>query len=179
MANNFYVYTLSYPPEMGGAVFYVGKGCKSRIKNHLVQAQKGAQSEKCDIIRKILNGRGKVIENKVAVFDFEADAYEFEEQLIVSIGRDRLANCDHRVMGPRTGIAKWQMVGRSINPKGKYQLTKIVSVELIDAKVEIVLDCGHAYSVSSSDDLGEPMDMFFRSTKKRIGQWQRCIMCPL
>ena len=30
----YYVYTLSYPEEMGGAVFYVGKGSGNRIFAH-------------------------------------------------------------------------------------------------------------------------------------------------
>ena len=40
----YYVYTLAYPEEMGGAIFYVGKGTGKRMLVHEIYA---ARSDDC------------------------------------------------------------------------------------------------------------------------------------
>lgn len=54
----FYIYTLAYPPEMGGAIFYVGKGQGYRIEQHEREARLalGFNPYKENVIR--LSGAG-------------------------------------------------------------------------------------------------------------------------
>jgi hypothetical protein len=103
---SYYVYTLAYPAKMGGKVFYVGKGSKSRVKNHMAEARKGVQSVKCDIIRQIWARDGQVVERKVAWFDTEKEAYEHEKSLIISLGIENLANLATGQGGKRVGAGR-------------------------------------------------------------------------
>ena len=97
MMSKHYVYWHRYPKDypdqqLAGKVFYVGKGSRSRSKNHLAEARKGVQSEKCDIIRSIWAAGKQVVEEKIAYFDNEAEAYELEKKLINELGLSTLAN---------------------------------------------------------------------------------------
>lgn len=89
MSKRHYVYTLARPD---GSVFYVGKGQRARMGNHESEARKGVQSRKCDIIRQIWAEGGTVIREKVAAFDEEEEAYQYEIALINSLGIENLAN---------------------------------------------------------------------------------------
>jgi hypothetical protein len=106
MTNKFYVYTLAYPESMGGKVFYVGKGSKSRIKNHLAEARKGVVSAKCDAIRVIWAAGLRVVEAKVAEFSEEAESYQYEKVLIASIGLENLTNSADGQGGRREGTGR-------------------------------------------------------------------------
>lgn len=86
----FYVYTLSDPRD--GAVFYVGKGCRSRLEQHERQAARGAVNAKCDRIRAIWADGGEVIRSRVASYAKEIDALREEARLIAEIGLSHLTN---------------------------------------------------------------------------------------
>ena len=85
----YYVYTLAHPD---GTVFYVGKGTGDRINDHQRNARKGIQSYTCNTIRKIWSADCKIIQTKVAFFDNEEGAYQFEINLILFFDRDNLTN---------------------------------------------------------------------------------------
>lgn len=92
MKSKYYVYTLAYPESMGGKIFYVGKGSKYRMQQHLAEAHKGVKSDKCDAIREIWNAGQRVVGKKVAEFDSEEESYIYEKDLIASIGSENLTN---------------------------------------------------------------------------------------
>jgi hypothetical protein len=89
ISEKYYVYVLMRPD---GTVFYVGKGQGNRINDHERDAKKGAESLKCDIIRKIWSEGGSVLKQKVAFFDLKNDAYALESLLIDFFGIENLAN---------------------------------------------------------------------------------------
>lgn len=94
MSNDFYVYTLSYPEEMGGAVFYVGKGTGNRIDFHEREARKGAYSHKCNTIRSIWRAGKQVIKRKEYENLSEEDALRYEARLIERYKSSVLTNED-------------------------------------------------------------------------------------
>ncbi len=77
-----YVYTLAYPD---GRVFYVGKGVGDSIDDHEREARRGIRSEKCDIIRAIWSQGGEVVKRKVARFDSDEEALQYEHFLLSSL----------------------------------------------------------------------------------------------
>lgn len=77
-----YVYTLAYPESMGGHVFYVGKGMNDRINDHEREAKTGSHSHKCHTIRKIWKAGLQVVKQKVAYFETEMEALQYEIALI-------------------------------------------------------------------------------------------------
>lgn len=95
----YYVYELIDPRT--GAVFYVGKGSRGRIHQHEVEARKGKQSRKCDLIREIEEAGLKLIKRKVRSFGSEAQAYRVETELIDQYGRDNLTNIQPGGGSPR------------------------------------------------------------------------------
>lgn len=109
MQNEFpdkpYVYTLAYPD---GKVFYVGKGTGNRIDDHERQARIGIRSHKCSVIRKIWKEGGQVLRQKVAFFDTEDEAYQFEIHLIAFFGgKEELTNkADGGEGGSRPGAGR-------------------------------------------------------------------------
>lgn len=74
----FYTYTLAYPVEMGGYVFYVGKGTSDRMLEHEIEANNDGRGRKCVVIRGIW-AKGYQIE-KYIVFesDIEQDVLLYE-----------------------------------------------------------------------------------------------------
>lgn len=89
----YYVYTLSYPALMGGRVFYVGKGTKSRVFSHEQEAASGGCSVKCDVIRKIWDAGESVQKAIVYETPVEQDALIYEWFLINLVyGEENLAN---------------------------------------------------------------------------------------
>jgi hypothetical protein len=88
----WYVYELIDPRD--GEPFYVGKGCKNRIKSHEKEAAKqlGVCSEKILRIKDIWNLGLKVEHKFVAYFWNEQDAYDFEASLIDCSALDNLTN---------------------------------------------------------------------------------------
>lgn len=89
LTSKYYVYTLAHPD---GTVFYVGKGTKDRINAHCRNARNGLQSYTCHTIRKIWAADCEVLQTKVAFFDDEDAAYQFEMHLITFFGRENLTN---------------------------------------------------------------------------------------
>lgn len=89
LTGKYYTYVLIRPD---GTVFYVGKGTANRINDHERDARKGIQSHKCNTIREIWRNGGKVIKQKVAFFNEEADAFEHEILLVNFFGRKNLTN---------------------------------------------------------------------------------------
>lgn len=79
----YYVYTLAYPD---GKVFYVGKGCGQRIDDHERVARKRygilKNMTKVNIIREIWASGEDVLKKKLAHFETEEQAYEYESALI-------------------------------------------------------------------------------------------------
>jgi transcriptional regulator with XRE-family HTH domain len=85
----YYVYTLARPD---GTVFYVGKGCGSRIKHHEQEALRGHNCPKCELIRSIWHSGGTVHRAIMFETDDEQAALAHEMALIDSYGPDQLAN---------------------------------------------------------------------------------------
>lgn len=88
----FYVYTLAYPPEMGGAVFYVGKGQGNRVEMHELEAQAAGKAPRHDAIRAIHSAGYQVVKGLALETDDENEAYQTEKHLIALYGRDTLTN---------------------------------------------------------------------------------------
>ncbi len=82
---NYYVYTLARPSTdrlNPNAVFYVGKGTKSRLFDHEEEAANGIQSRKCDVIREIWASGGQVQKAIHYQTTIEQDALIYEWVLI-------------------------------------------------------------------------------------------------
>lgn len=92
--SKYYVYTLAYPAEMGGRVFYVGKGTGDRMHAHEYRVRHGGVREASthDICTEIVNLGGTVVATKVFETDDEKLAYKKEREFIVRYGRKNLAN---------------------------------------------------------------------------------------
>lgn len=86
----FYVYELIDPRT--DKVFYVGKGQNDRVDQHEIEAARGGQSHKCNLIRKIKASGNKVKKNIVQRFSDENEAYSFETKRISEIGLENLTN---------------------------------------------------------------------------------------
>ena len=87
-----YVYTLAYPSEMSGSVFYVGKGSTVRSKVHEQEAKGECDCKKCMVIRSIWNAGHKVV-TSVVFESYDPDlAYDHERTLIQSYGPEILVN---------------------------------------------------------------------------------------
>lgn len=89
-AGKFYVYHLIDPRS--DEVFYVGKGCGSRISQHEIEAKKGSDHPKCDVIRAIWDEGKEVKRVKVKTFNDEQAAYDFEAEEVARIGLENLTN---------------------------------------------------------------------------------------
>jgi hypothetical protein len=84
------VYMLSYPEEMGGAVFYVGKGSGNRIFAHerfvrFDDKKRSGNHHKDAVIKRILDAGLEVRKEIVASFDLEIDAFAYEWFLINTV----------------------------------------------------------------------------------------------
>src|SRR5215469_6508551 len=84
------VYTLSYPEEMGGAVFSVGKGSGNRIFAHerfvrFEDKKRSGNHHKDAVIKRILDAGLEVRKEIVASFDLEIDAFAYEWFLINTV----------------------------------------------------------------------------------------------
>lgn len=90
---NRYVYELSYPESMGGAVFYVGKGKGDRIDAHESQARIGVQSAKCDAIREIWANGEEIVKRKIREKLTDQEALDLERERILFYGIENLTNC--------------------------------------------------------------------------------------
>lgn len=80
----FYVYTLAYPEQMGGAVFYVGKGTGGRMHTHEVYAANGETGPRADAIRAIWDAGYQIVKAKVYQTDDEQAAFDEEARLIAA-----------------------------------------------------------------------------------------------
>ena len=76
----WYVYQLIDPRN--NTVFYIGKGKGNRIHEHEKEASNGVCSHKCYKINKIRNLGLNIVKQKIAYFNDEAYAYQFEYELI-------------------------------------------------------------------------------------------------
>jgi hypothetical protein len=90
--DEFYTYELAYPENMGGAVFYVGKGSKMRIDEHEKQARRGESDPRHIVIRAIWASGEQVIKRKVRENITEDEALKHEKFLIKQYGPENLAN---------------------------------------------------------------------------------------
>ena len=84
--NRFYVYTYSYP---NGDPFYVGKGTKSRINQHFLDAKAGRKlnSFNVRVIKKLLEEDKEPIIKKIVDNIDEELAFLVEEEFIAKYGR--------------------------------------------------------------------------------------------
>lgn len=80
--NSHYVYEFSYPegmPEVGGIVFYVGKGSSlSRMDNHFQEARSECDCAKCQTIRVVWDA-GLVVVRRI-VFESPLERETFNEE---------------------------------------------------------------------------------------------------
>ena len=81
----YYVYLYRYPDEMGGHVFYVGKGTGDRILTHEIEAAKGYRGRKCEVIRAIWGNGYQVQKQIVYETDIQQDALIYERASINTI----------------------------------------------------------------------------------------------
>lgn len=86
----YYVYELFDPRD--NAVFYVGKGTRSRIDQHEREARAGRISRKCERIRLIESLGLSVGKRKIATFDNEQEAFDHEADVIDQYGLACLTN---------------------------------------------------------------------------------------
>lgn len=91
----FYVYDLIDPRT--NQTFYVGKGQKNRVKQHLYDAEHGKKGIRLDRIREILKEGYSLKYEIVYWFEFEIDALEFEIERIKSFPPFQLVNIDHEI----------------------------------------------------------------------------------
>lgn len=108
MENHFYVYVLLDPRKKGDfkygdytfeyEPFYIGKGCKDRIQEHLRASYLKEKTYKNNKINKIILEGLNVISLKISENSFEVDAFELEKKLISIIGRSNLN------LGPLTNL---------------------------------------------------------------------------
>lgn len=91
-APKYYVYHLIDPRD--ASVFYVGKGCGNRVKDHERDASKlrFMNSEKEDVIHQIWDSGAEVQHAIVRRFENESQAYIFEKSEIERIGIENLTN---------------------------------------------------------------------------------------
>ncbi len=98
------MYTLAYPEDMGGAIFYVGKGSGKRMLVHEIYAARSddnireyyRNAEKCRVIREIWANGGQVNREIVFETDDESEAFAYEWALIHMVHRERgLTNVNH------------------------------------------------------------------------------------
>lgn len=85
----FYVYTLSYPQNMGGQVFYVGKGSGDRLQSYLSSGEafsNGANWRVGEVFRSIHAANLIPIAAKVFETDNEQEAYDREYELMLKYG---------------------------------------------------------------------------------------------
>lgn len=103
MPAKYYVYTLAYPD---GKVFYVGKGSKSRIRDHEREAKSGnCVCRKCIIIRGIWKSGREVKQEVVLEATSSQDALRHERRLIGELSAlTDLCNKNHKV--PRSEVVK-------------------------------------------------------------------------
>lgn len=89
----FCVYVLKNPMK-DGAIFYVGKtaNIEKRMAEHIYESGRGKRSHKKNTIRKILRSGLEVGYRKLAQFDTEEKAFEFEKKIISILGRKNLTN---------------------------------------------------------------------------------------
>jgi hypothetical protein len=111
----YYVYELADPRD--GATFYVGKGCGDRLDHHEVEAKKGIDSRKCNRIREIIGAGLPVQKTKIAYFQDEKEAYQFENERIKEYGRTNLCNVAPLRNGPRAAV----------NPYKSYNFMRIMA----------------------------------------------------
>lgn len=88
----FYAYELAYPENMGGAVFYVGKGSGQRIDEHEKETKRGGDFPRHIIIRQIWEAGEQIVKRKVQENITQDMAFELEKQLIKKYGPENLSN---------------------------------------------------------------------------------------
>lgn len=98
--SRFYVYLLRYPPELGGAVFYIGKGTGARMHQHEVNAANGEEGKRADTIRAIWEAGFQIVKAKIFETDDEQAAYAEERRLIDVYDSDGLVNISLRDLPP-------------------------------------------------------------------------------
>ena len=89
MTLEFYVYELR---DEHGTVFYVGKGSKRRMYEHVYKARSGQQTHRAAKIRQILAASGNVVAVIVFRTTDEQAAFTEEKRLIAFYGRANLTN---------------------------------------------------------------------------------------
>lgn len=119
MPRMFYVYTLSAPPEMGGAVFYVGKGVDNRIDLHECAAKGGSRHSACiNVIRQIWAEGRQVVKVKVLETTDENKAFDEERRLIAFYGSslvNRTGGGEGRAGVPRGDVKSRTVPGTHVD----------------------------------------------------------------
>lgn len=161
------VYTLAYPEEMGGAIFYVGKGSGKRMSIHEIYAARSDDtikayhynSEKCRVIREIWANGGEVKREIVFETDDEPEAFAYEWALIHMVHRERgLTNVTHN--GQRKSVYRPPKLPTTGEP--------VVPVNMRHDS-PIVVEGERLYTANGAIEyLGIPQDAFYRYVKHRI-----------
>lgn len=107
----WYVYTLSYPPELeDGRVFYVGKGTARRMYQHENEARAGYTfSSACYTIHIVWNAGYQIVKARVYETDDELDAcqkelefFELHDSDVMVCGRPSVPTRYPNPRGPKT-----------------------------------------------------------------------------
>jgi hypothetical protein len=172
----FYVYELVDPRT--DKVFYVGKGKNNRIDQHEIEARKGRQSRKCNVIRGIEKDGLSVKKRKVSYHVCEQEAYDAEAELICRYGLDNLTNV---VPGGPIGIFGIRIGPFTCRQPSIYEDRRVV-VEL--AKLlrtygrqikgdEIFVVCG--VELHNRDILASLGNIVLKVAKRRSFEWMNDI----
>lgn len=90
-STGWYVYHLCRP---NGKTFYVGKGKHKRMYQHVIEARKGVDSYKCNLIRRIWKKGQDILYRVVFVSTSEEEVYAVERSEIAAIGLVNLTNIE-------------------------------------------------------------------------------------
>jgi hypothetical protein len=120
-----YVYTLSAP---GGEVFYVGKGTRGRMYQHVADAIRGKPGQKHDKIRAILAAGGEVEHSVVAEFGSDEEAVAEENRLLKELkGLTNIAGprkCQHPSGRARLKASLKHLLGMEANMLSFYDWSR-------------------------------------------------------
>ena len=124
----YYVYFLIDPRD--SSIFYVGKGIRGRLHQHVKETQSGnfINTAKSDVIRSILASGGCVEEVVFAVARSEDEAFAIERQLIETFADLGLTNMVHGVVtANQKALRRAQYNLSRVMPKGKWLASLSVS----------------------------------------------------
>ncbi len=122
----YYVYLLI--DSITGKIFYIGKGCKKRMYEHVKDVQRGRipnnNNRLKNKIKKILSAGYKIKYKKILITENEQKAFAKEIELIKKIGLENLCNLTY---GGEGNIPSEETKRKMSKNNGRYWLGKKLS----------------------------------------------------